>query len=33
VTNGERAELIARYRGGYGALQAALDGLDPVELD
>jgi hypothetical protein len=33
VTDPERAELIARYRAGYGALQAALDGLQPGELD
>jgi hypothetical protein len=33
VTNGERAELIARYRAGYGALRAALEGLAPAELD
>lgn len=33
MTNGERAELIARYRAGYGALQAALEGLAPAELD
>jgi DinB superfamily len=29
----ERAELIARYRSGYGALLAALSGLTPDELD
>jgi hypothetical protein len=33
VTDPERAELIARYRAGYGALRAALDGLQPGELD
>jgi len=29
----ERAELIARYRAGYGVLLAALEGLTPDELD
>jgi hypothetical protein len=33
VTNGERADLIARYRAGYEALQAVLEGLSPDELD
>jgi hypothetical protein len=29
----ERAELVARYRAGYGVLLAALDGVTPEELD
>jgi uncharacterized damage-inducible protein DinB len=33
VTDGERAELIARYRAGHRALLAALEGLSAAELD
>jgi hypothetical protein len=33
ASDGGRAELVARYRAGYGALLAALDGLTPDELD
>jgi hypothetical protein len=33
MTDGERAGLIARYRAGYAALEAALDGLVDEELD
>jgi hypothetical protein len=33
VSDGERAELVARYREGYGVLLAALEGLTREELD
>jgi hypothetical protein len=33
MTDAERADLIARYRAGYGALASALEGLTPAELD
>jgi hypothetical protein len=33
MTDGERADLIARYRAGYGALAGAVEGLTPAELD
>jgi DinB family protein len=33
LSDGERAELVARYRGGYGALLATLEGLTAGELD
>jgi hypothetical protein len=33
MTSGERAELIARYKAGYAAVVAALDGITPAELD
>ena len=33
MTDGERVELIARYRSGHEALQGALRGLDPSALD
>ena len=33
MSHGERAELVARYRAGYGVLLAALEGLTPDELD
>lgn len=33
MTDGERAELIARYRAGYRALRAALEGVASAELD
>lgn len=33
MTDGERVDLIGRYRTGYGTLLAALEGLDPADLD
>jgi hypothetical protein len=33
LSSPERADLIVRYRAGYGTLVAALDGLTPDELD
>ena len=33
MSHGERAELVARYRAGYGVLLAALEGLTPDERD
>jgi len=33
LSSAERAELIGRYRAGYGVLLNALDGLTPADLD
>ena len=33
MTDGERVELIVRYRAGYATLVGALEGVTPAELD